>query len=161
MKLTNYQIKDVLGIWCEEIDALFPEERNSIEWQGKSYPVFGLCEIIHLKGAVALGHYGSDFYARTPALTVNQHGNGKAYFIAARTGADFLADFYRKITGEAGIHPALDAPLPDGVAAQVRSDGQKDYIFLMNFTNKGKKVESRKTGGFTLAPFEVRILSED
>ncbi|MDR3146860.1 MAG: beta-galactosidase, partial [Treponema sp.] len=69
-------LKDTLGIWCEEIDALYPGEANSIEWNGRGYRAFDLCELIHARQAEVLGVYGSDFYAGRPALTLNRRGEG-------------------------------------------------------------------------------------
>jgi beta-galactosidase len=146
-------LKETLGIWCEEIDALFPGETNSIEWNGKSYRAFDLCELIHGRGAEILGSYGGDFYAGSPALTVNNYGQGKAYYIAARTDGDFLDDFYRKIGAEAGLTPLFD-DLPEGVSAQVRGGDEKYFVFLMNFTNREQQV----SGQPALAPFEARII---
>jgi beta-galactosidase len=152
-------LRESLGIWNEEIDALFPEDRNSITWQGKTYPTFDLCELIHAEGAETLAVYGSDFYAGRPALTVNKKGKGKAYYIAARTGDDFLEDFYRDITDDAGVKPPLEKPLPKGVNVQVRSDGVKDFLFLMNFTPTPQTVDAGDNGIIELAPFGVQILS--
>ncbi|MDR0669367.1 MAG: beta-galactosidase [Treponema sp.] len=150
-------LKETLGIWSEEIDALYPGEANSIEWNGKSYRAFDLCELIHATlGAQTLGVYGADFYAGRPALTLNRRGQGRAYFIAARTGEDFLDDFYRRLTVEAGITPLFET-LPEGVTVQSRRTGEKDFIFLMNFTNTAKRV-SGPPGLFDLAPFEARII---
>ena len=150
-------LRETLGIWCEEVDALYPEDRNAIVWKDKRYEAFGICELIHAEGAETLGTYGDDFYAGRPALTVNKRGNGKAYFIAARTGNDFLYDFYRFVANDASIKRALDAELPAGVTAQVRSDGEKDFIFLLNFTPRAQKVN---TGMETksLEPFESLII---
>jgi beta-galactosidase len=162
-------LKDILGVWCEEIDALFPGEQNTIEWTKdtykRSYKAFDLCELIHLRGAEALGVYGGDFYAGRPAVTVNACGKGKAYFIAARTGDDFLGDFYKEITAEAGIQPILANPLPDGVTAQIRNNGMENYIFLMNFSSReagvslGSSAKDNATV-ITLKPFEARIIVE-
>ncbi|GHU58214.1 beta-galactosidase [Spirochaetia bacterium] len=154
-------LRKTLGIWCEEIDALFPGEQNRITWQGKSYPAFDLCELIHAEGAEALAAYGDDFYAGQPALTVNKQGKGKAYFIAARTGADFLDAFYGQIVKENHIKPALDAPLPEGVSAQVRSNGKREFVFIMNFTDKAKTVDAGSPGKLTLSPFEVKIIERE
>ncbi|MDR2807622.1 MAG: beta-galactosidase [Spirochaetaceae bacterium] len=151
-------LKETLGLWFEEIDALFPEESNSIEWGGKSYRAFDLCELAHLCGAAALGTYQSDFYAGYPALTVNQRDKGKAYCIAARTGSDLLDDFYRSIVEEAHIKPALEYSLPQGVSAQIRSSDKKDFIFVMNFTDTIKTVNTTGIGSFSLSPFESRII---
>jgi beta-galactosidase len=153
-------LRDTLGIWCEEVDALYPEDRNSLIWNGKNYEVFDLCEIIHAEKAEALGNYGSDFYAGQPALTVNRIGKGKAYFIAARTGEDFLNDFYRKLIGETGIKRPLGTDLPNGVNAQIRSDGETDYIFAMNFTPSETKLNCGAEGTKKLAPYECIIIEK-
>ncbi|MDR2376543.1 MAG: beta-galactosidase [Treponema sp.] len=150
-------LKETLGIWCEEIDALYPGETNSIEWNGTSYRAFDLCELIHTtQRTETLGLYGADFYSGRPALTLNRRGAGRAYFIAARTGEDFLDDFYRHITAEAGI-PYLFENLPEGVTAQIRENGERTFAFLLNFTNSAKQV-SGPSGVFDLEPFEARII---
>ncbi|MDR2070136.1 MAG: beta-galactosidase [Treponema sp.] len=146
-------LKETLGIWCEEIDALYPGEANSVEWNGKSYRAFDLCELIHGQGAETLGVYGGDFYAGRPALTLHRRGEGRAYFIAARTGEDFLDDFYRHVSAEAGVTPLFEE-LPEGVTAQIRNNGEKDFIFLMNFTKEKRRV----SGDLSLEPFEARIM---
>jgi beta-galactosidase len=148
-------LKDTLGIWCEEIDALYPDEKNTLEWAGTLYQAFELCELIHPRGAEVLGIYGKDFYAGEPALTVNKRGEGRAYYIAPRTGADFLDDFYGKIAAEAHLKPVLEAPLPPGVSAQVRRKGETEFVFVMNFSEEAKKVDAGRDGKRTLAPREV------
>jgi len=150
-------LRETLGIWCEEVDALYPEDRNAIVWKGKRYEALGICELIHAESAEAIGTYGDDFYAGQPALTVNKRGNGKAYFIAARTGPDFLYDFYRFVANDASIKRALDAELPAGVTAQIRSDGEKDFIFLLNFTPRKQNVNVG-TETKSLEPFESLII---
>jgi beta-galactosidase len=158
-------LREILGIWCEEIDALYPEDSNTVEWKGRSYRAFDLCELIHSRGAEVLGTYGADFYAGRPALTVNSFGKGRAYFIAARTGQDFLRDFYGDVAGGLGLVRALDGlpyspglpPLPEGVTAQIRSDGRRDYVFVMNFNPREVRVDAGARGSKTLAPYEVWI----
>ncbi|MDR1950253.1 MAG: beta-galactosidase [Spirochaetaceae bacterium] len=158
-------LKETLGIWCEEIDALYPGESNTIGWNGKKYRARDLCELIHPRGAEVLGTYGTDFYAGRPALTVHSHGKGRAYFIAARTDQDFLGDFYGRIAADCGLPRALDglpfAPglpaLPEGVSARVRSDGLRDYVFVMNCGPRETTVNAGALGTKTLAPYEVWI----
>jgi beta-galactosidase len=148
-------LKDTLGIWCEEIDALYPGEENSLVWKDTGYRSFDLCELIHPRGAEVLGSYGGGFYAGRPALTVNQRGRGRAYFIAPRTGPDFLDDFYGMIAAEAGLKPVLDAPLPPGTTAQVRRGGGREFVFVMNFSKDSKTVDSGPQGRRVLGPYEV------
>jgi beta-galactosidase len=149
-------LKEVLGIWCEEIDALYPEDSNSFTWNGKDYDVFDFCELLHLRGAQSLAVFGRDFYKDRPAITVNCYGKGRAFFLAARTGQAFLNDFYSWIVKETNIPLILDSQLPEGVTAQMRSDGDTDYIFLMNFSPSEQIVETND-GCITLAPWGVHI----
>jgi beta-galactosidase len=151
-------LRETLGIWCEEVDALYLEDRNALIWKGKRYEAFDFCELIHAESAAVLGTYGNDFYAGQPALTMNSRGKGKAYFIAARTGEDFLDNFYRTVTDEAGVKRILNKKLPNGVTAQVRSNGKTDFIFLLNFTSSNKKVDCGAQGVKRLGPFESLIV---
>ncbi|MDR2607091.1 MAG: beta-galactosidase [Treponema sp.] len=151
-------LKEILGIWCEEIDSLYPQDRNSINWKNKKYEVYDFCELIHSRGAEVLASYGSDFYSGRPALTVNSYGKGKAWFIAARTGLDFLKDFYHDRVKDCGLKPALDTVLPKGVTAQIRSTGKKDYIFVMNFSPEKQSVDAGNLGKKTLEAYETWII---
>ncbi|MDR3276865.1 MAG: beta-galactosidase [Treponema sp.] len=151
-------LRKTLGIWCEEIDALFPGDENSIVWAGKPYRVFDLCELIHGEGAETLAAYGGDFYAGEPALTVNRRGKGKAYFIAARSGDDLLDDFYGMIARDAGLERAVEGPLPWGVSARVRDNGEQKFLFVMNFTHEPKELTIAQGEKMSLAPFETKIV---
>jgi beta-galactosidase len=42
---------------------------------------------------------------------------------------------------ELGLQKVVDTELPYGITAQMRTDGEKDYIFVMNFTQEEKTVE--------------------
>ena len=136
-------LRSILGIWDEEIDALYdgqtnrvlPLETNALGLSGE-YTASTFCALIHAESAEVLAAYGDDFYAGRPALTVNQHGNGQAYYIASRNDDDFLSDFYGRLADVLALQHSLDVPLPVGVSAQVRCDGDKRYVFVMNFTPK-------------------------
>lgn len=150
-------LKDTLGIWAEELDSLYPEDENSFVWRNKTYAVHDFCELIHLTGAEPLAAYGSDFYQGMPALTANIRGQGKAYYIAGRTGADFLEDFYGALCDELGIlSPLANQPF-NGVSVQTRTDGEHEYLFLMNFSDVEKTV-TVKGQEVTLAAREVKLL---
>ncbi|GGJ03721.1 beta-galactosidase [Alicyclobacillus cellulosilyticus] len=157
-------LRRVLGIWSEEIDALYDHDRNRLVMAPDNalglageYEVRELCDLIHLEGAEALAFYGDDFYAGRPALTVNRFGRGAAYYLAARAREPFYADFYRQLVAQHGIHRVLDAELPPGVTAQLRTDGDQDYVFVMNFRATPQQVVLG-TGSFTdvVAGTEVR-----
>ncbi|MBC8060789.1 MAG: beta-galactosidase [Clostridiaceae bacterium] len=140
-------LRKTLGIWSEEIDSLYDYESNSITFNEDNeidikgeYKVIDLCDLVNLEGAKVLASYKSDFYAGRPALTVNNFGQGKAYYIAARTEADFNEKFYSKLIEKLNITPVIETSLPQGVTAQLRTDGENDFVFLMNFNNHEEKV---------------------
>lgn len=103
-------LRKTLGIWSEEIDGLHDGQTNSIEMAAgnelgltKDYVAHELCEVIHLEGATALAYYKEDFYAGLPALTVNEFGEGKAYYIASRNKGEFHLDLFTKLVEELGL----------------------------------------------------------
>jgi beta-galactosidase len=69
-------LSKLLGIWVEEIDALYENQTNSIVMAdgSGSYPCNHLADLLHAEGASVLATYGSDFYQGMPALTKNVAG---------------------------------------------------------------------------------------
>jgi beta-galactosidase len=135
-------LRKVLGVWDEETDTLEPDGRNQVVMvKGNSLGMDGSFEardyfaLIHAEGAQVLATYGSDFYAGRPALTVNHYGKGKAYYMASRNGDDFLSAFYGKLADDLKLLRALPVDLPGGVTAQLRTDGENKFVFVMNFNN--------------------------
>ncbi|MFX3634058.1 MAG: beta-galactosidase [Candidatus Pristimantibacillus sp.] len=138
-------LRKTLGIWSEEIDALHDDESNSVVMSAGNalglsgeYEAHELCDLIHLEGAEALAVYGQDFYAGRPALTVNRLGKGKAYYVASRNKEPFFTDFFSTIVKQEGIKRVIDTELPQGVTANLRTDGENDYVFVSNF-NEGEQ----------------------
>ncbi|MCD8016169.1 MAG: beta-galactosidase [Lachnospiraceae bacterium] len=112
------RLRDILGIWVEEIDALPPETKNRITYEGTAYPAGLLCDILHSEGAEILSVYEKDFYAGSPALTVNRFGEGKAYYVATRLSDEFYSLFLRERMEEKGIRPILD--VADAIRVRIK-----------------------------------------
>jgi beta-galactosidase len=125
-------LKNVLGVWVEEIDALYPEQRNQIVMADGtgSYSCANLCEIIHCADAQALATYGEDFYAGAPAVTENRFGQGRAYYIATDAEERFLDTFYAGLLQAQGIAALLQAPA--GVEVTLRETEQRRLLFVLN-----------------------------
>jgi beta-galactosidase len=136
-------LRKVLGIWAEELDTLYEQDVNHIVTrEGAAYGVNTFCDLIHTETAETLATYQSDFYAGRPAVTRNAFGKGVAYYIAARTGGDFIDYFYADVVKELALKRNMETALPTGVTVQRRTDGAFDYLFVMNFSEEGKKVET-------------------
>lgn len=138
------KLKDILGIWVEESDALPPEENNSFVYDGKTYPAGVLCDLMHLRGAKAVSSYESDFYAGMPVLTVNEFGNGKAYYVGTRSDEAFYDKYLGDICKELGIHAV--AEVPEGIEATVRYNENGAFLFLLNNSEEEKKIVLTKAG---------------
>jgi beta-galactosidase len=129
------KLKDVFGLWCEETDSLPEGMYTKVSYKGKDYKAIHNCDILHISSAEALGQYESDFYAGTPAVTVNSYGKGKAYYVAFADNGEFEDDFINDIAD--GI--ICDSPafaIPDGVSVRKRGE----YIFIMNFSESEQTI---------------------
>jgi beta-galactosidase len=132
------ELRKVLGIWAEEIDALLPGMSNELvldkTWGSLSgsYKCDLLCDLIHAEGAEVLAEYGSDFYKGMPALTVNKFGEGKAYYVATSPEAGFLQGFLANLCAEKNIQPLVTAP--EGIESVQRVKDGVSYLFLLNHT---------------------------
>ncbi|WP_270165754.1 beta-galactosidase [Paenibacillus sp. SYP-B4298] len=138
------ELRRLLGIWAEEIDALLPGHTNEIVLQQSWGALEGryecgiLCDLIHAEGAEVLASYGTDFYAGMPAVTVNTFGQGKAYYIASSPDEAFLSGLLRNLCADRGIRPLVEAT--EGVEAAVRAKDGHELLFLMNHRPESAKI---------------------
>ncbi len=137
----------LLGIRVEEFDALPDATRRTVIPQPSAdiglsgiYEARHFLDIVHCEGAEALAGYGGDFYAGSPAVTVNAFGRGRAYYISSRNDERFQDDFFGHLAGALRLPRALPGPLPPGVTAHVRETGNERFLFLLNFARRDAAV---------------------
>ncbi|MDQ0915828.1 beta-galactosidase [Paenibacillus sp. V4I5] len=148
------ELREVLGIWAEEIDALFPDQSNQIvlneQWGALSgeYQCGLLCDLIHSEGAEIKAVYGSDFYQGMPALTVNKFGAGQAWYVATSPEPSFLQGFLANLCKEKGI----TAPIPpvSGVEISQRTNESETYLFILNHNDQPVNVDLGTVKGMDL-----------
>ena len=138
------KLRDILGIWVEEIDALPEEENNSFSYQGKTYTASLACDLLHLKGARRICSYDSDFYRGMPAVTVNSYGLGQAYYVGTRADESFYKVFLMDICRELEIEQIIQAP--EGIEAALRKNDKGEYLFLLNHTGETVPVQLEESG---------------
>ncbi|WP_106767004.1 beta-galactosidase [Paenibacillus faecalis] len=138
------ELRKVMGIWAEEIDALLPDQKNQMVIRGKQGQLEGaydcgiLCDVIHAESAQIVAEYGSDYYKGMPSLTVNRFGQGKAWYVASSPDAKFLQDLMKTICGEHDIAPVLEAPAGVEVTSRVKEG--KAYTFVLNHTDEAQTI---------------------
>ena len=169
-------LRKVFGIWAEEMDVLYDNERMQNEYAENELGLSGtfesrdFCEVIHSEGAEVLARYTADYYAGTPCITVNGYGKGKAYFIGTRQSVEETEKIVNAIAAKAGISKILAAEIPSGVKVLSRTDGEQDYIFILNYTTENRTVlldageytdlldGKTHTGSVTLEKYGVKVL---
>jgi len=129
-------LSDVMGLKVEEFEAMKPYVNNSLVMNGTLPNVTGefksklWCDILQLGTAQSLAEYGSDFFEGTPALTVNNYGKGKAYYVATLPDKEFLGQFLKQVCADQGVKPVVEAS--ENVEAVVRYNDENEYLFVMN-----------------------------
>ncbi|MCR4620988.1 MAG: beta-galactosidase [Clostridiales bacterium] len=122
-------LRQVLGLRIEETDALKKDCFNGILMDGREFPCRLVCDIIIPETAETLGSFTKEFYAGSPAVTVNGFGQGKAYYIGSVPGTALVTAVLDRI----GLAPVL--PADDGLEVTRREDVGEETLFLINHGN--------------------------
>ena len=166
------KLKDVFGLWAEEIDTLYPGEKNTIKYDGNKFIAKDYCEIINTSTADVVAVYDTDFYKGKPACCHNSYGDGHTYYVGFRDDGSFIQKLYGEIIGELEIKTELDTVLPDGVTVHSRSNDNNKYIFIENYSGENKKllikdeyidIETNKTinDNISVEGYGVRVLCKN
>lgn len=163
-------LKQVFGIWNEEIDSLYDQELVSVKGFGETFQGKDYCELIHARGAQILAQYDSEFYAGMPALTVNSYGKGKAYYQAFRDTGDFTVTALEQVVEKLGITGVIPG-CGNGVTAHARYADGVQYLFVENYADTeaadvalGDAYTDMESGALvdtvTLPPYSIRVLKK-
>ncbi|MDO5422468.1 MAG: beta-galactosidase [Eubacteriales bacterium] len=137
------RLRDILGIWVEESDALPSQAANHFSYKGTEYPAVLLCDLMHLEGAESESFYQEDFYAGMPVWTKHHFGKGNAVYVGTRSNLEFYKRFLRDLCEENGISPALETA--EGVEVTERLKEGKSILFVLNHTEEAQSVRLEKT----------------
>lgn len=165
------ELQEIFGMKPIETDTLYPKDKNYVNYRNQSYALKDYATVLELNTAKAEGHYKDDFYANTPAVTSHKFENGQTYYIGARLEDQFHRDFYQELIHQLSLKPVASVKHGRGVSVQVRQAPDKDFIFVMNFTEERQPVAfeslvtdlisgEEMTGELTLEKYEVRIVAK-
>lgn len=165
-------LREMAGIWVEEIDALPPGAQNRLIFSdGTEETCSLLCDLIRLEGAESLAEYGCDFYAGTPAVTKNKFGKGSVYYVGASLDDSACSRVMDLVTAGHPVFRTVTEKTP--LEVTVRKKHGVMYYFVMNFSGKdqplpgelaGKKdvLTGRPAeGAAVVEPYGIYILAED
>lgn len=164
-------LREMAGVWVEEIDALAPEQKNKAKFADGSTAACGLlCDLMYLEGAKALASYEEDFYAGMPAASKNTYGKGTTYYIATQFEEEGLAKILDQAVQEAGVSSVI--PEETGLEVVTRVSDTTRFYFVMNFTDEEQILPESLTGkkdmisqkmtehGMKLKKWDVLLLEE-
>lgn len=164
-------LREMAGVWVEEIDALAPEQSNTVSFSdGKEYKCNLLCDLMHPEGAEVLATYESDFYAGMPAVTKNIYGKGHVYYVATQLEAAGLARVLDEATNEVSVSGVIAEET--GLEITCRESENTRFYFVMNFTDEKQTLPASLAGmvdlitgeaakeGDVMNKWDVKILQE-
>lgn len=133
-------LRELAGVWVEEIDALAPEQTNEVVFRdGAKYRCRLLCDILHLEHAESIAEYTEDFYAGMPAAARNGFGEGFVYYVGTSMEAG-LAAVLDKAAADAGVRPVINERTELEITC--RKTEKHTLYFVINFKDKEIRLPS-------------------
>lgn len=118
------------GVWVEEIDALAPEQTNTVTFHdGSTVSCNLLCDLMHPEGAACLAACGGNFYAGMPAVTRNQFGKGFAYYLGTNMNREDITKVLSEVILRAHVKPVIDEETELEVTCRKADNCIHYYIF--------------------------------
>ena len=147
-------LREMAGVWVEEIDALAPEQKNQVLFADGTKADCGLlCDLMHLEGAQSLGTYEKDFYKGMPAVTRNTYGKGAVYYVGTRLEEKGLYKVM-DMAAEEGKVTSLSTE-PTGLEITCRKGENSSFYFLINFKDQSEKIPEDFVGDTDLLTGKV------
>ncbi len=133
-------LKELFGVTSEEIDTLYPDDRNAALFKdGSVAEIKDYAEILRVDGAKVLASYMQDFYKGTPAVTAKDYGKGTAYYVAARIADVKMQEIFLEMAEKAGVE---HKEIPSGVEYHKRTADGECYEFYLNNSEEIKRVKN-------------------
>ena len=97
-------LKDLFGVISEEIDTLYPSDRNRVHFaEMPEGEVRDYAEVLRVAdGTNVLGTYEQDYYKGMAAVTERTCQNGSAMYIAARLDDASMQHLYARTLKKSG-----------------------------------------------------------
>ena len=132
-------LRDVLGLTVEEWLPLRAGDRVGLTWDEPGIPqpaADAWTEAVILAGAKPVAWYASGPAAGGPAITRYDLGEGRSWYVSARTDAPTTAAVFAAACASAGLNPPA-APVQPGAWPRDleivrRTDGQHRFFMLIN-----------------------------
>ncbi|WP_030844503.1 beta-galactosidase [Streptomyces sp. NRRL S-475] len=138
-------LRDVLGLTVEEFSPLLPGERVRVTGpDGAELAADVWTEFVVPRGAETVLTYADGLAAGLPAVTRHRLGEGTAWYVSTRLGADGLDLLLGRAGEDARLAPRADLPRDVEVVRRTGTSGT--YLFAVNHTGTDVKVPLEAAG---------------
>jgi beta-galactosidase len=165
---------DMFGLEVLEFDPIPPGEENHLTFKG-AFPTSHLhpgAAVVRHHRAEGLPDFGDlceGFLRRTPAITMNTFGLGKAIYIGTMSHQHFYHDLVSWLRQMCGLQPLLK--VPENIEVSMRQKEGTRVFFLLNHQNSPVRIQFYKpmhdfltgntfSGNYDLPPHGVLVLDE-
>lgn len=139
-------LRELAGIWVEEIDALAPEQSNGVSLVNEDLTGTSnlVSDLIHLENAEALAHYTSNFYAGMPAVTKNTFGDGTVYYFGGQLEDQLQDQLFKTIVKETDITPVIEEATKLEIACREKEEAK--FFVIINFHEEAQPLPEMFVG---------------
>lgn len=162
-------LKDLFGVISEEIDTLYPNDRNKVKFlELPEGEVRDYAELLRVADHTEiLGTYEEDYYKDQAAVTERAVGKGHAIYVGTRLDDCSMKRLYARALAYTDV-PVQE--LPEGVERHTRQADGETYVFYLNDTTGTKKIREvygtdlltgeNLDGELELSPYGVACVKE-
>jgi len=162
------KLRDLFGISIYTWDNIRDRVVEIRDKGGKTYKGDTFADLITPEGAEVIAWYSSGWYTSYSAVTVNNYGKGKAYYIGCGLSQEFYDSLMKEILSEYSLK---ELSFPEEVEVNIREKDGKRLIFINNFSDRTVYIDIKKklfdlisekfvNGELELSPFGVMILED-
>lgn len=161
---------DLAGVAIHEFDPQLNEEQEIVGLGEARFPTRCWSDILDPTTAKVLATYGKGYYAGKPALTVNEFGKGRVYYLGTESKSPL---FYDRLVALAAKQSSvsLNTKIPAGVEVATRQKAGRTITFIMNYTGATQTVpldqsfKNALTGqpepmDVQIPPYDVKVLTD-
>lgn len=142
-------VSDLVGIEIHESESLFNDQYITVTDGTNTFTGDVWRDIAEVTTATSIYNYADTFYNQYTAASVNEYGEGQAYYIAAGLEYKALEPIVADICAR---HDLKVIESPSGVEIITRGEGEQQITFIVNHTGQEQVFEN-----ITLQPYETVI----
>jgi len=143
--IVQKEITEMAGIEITEQHALFAQKSTSLLLDGKNFSCGLWHDLFQLKTAKPVAFYNSQFFKGQAAITQNRYEKGNVIYVGTVPRQEAVLMVVQKAAELSGLQPLVRSADPLVEVTEVTSvKTGKQYVYVLNFSDKDQKVALRR-----------------